>query len=249
MIGPEEKTMAFAANTRPIAGAVATVGVDERVAFLRRVYGTLGVAILGYVATAYIFIEVFEKQAFEFTRWAFAGQFNWIMLLIAFMAIGYGAEKLARSDSSRGMQYVGLTLGVIMEAIIVTPLLFIASHYIKDPNVIQKAGVVTLLVFAGLTGTVFITKKDFTFMRGALMVGGFAALGVILASALFGFHLGTVFVVAMIALMAGFVLYQTSLVMKSFGPTQHVSAALMLFGTLATMFFYVLQLFMSFDRD
>ena len=241
--------MAFAANTRPIAGAVATVGVDERVAFLRRVYGTLGLAILGYVATAYIFINFFAKQAFQFTRWAFAGQFNWIMLMVAFMAIGYGAEKLARSESSSRTQYVGLALGVIIQALIVTPLLFIAAFYVKDPYVIHKAGVLTILIFAGLTGTVFITRKDFTFMRGALMVGAFASLGLIVSSWLFGFQLGTLFVGAMVVMMAGFVLYQTSLVMKSFGPTQHVSAALMLFGTLATMFFYVLQLFMSLDRD
>ena len=241
--------MGLAANIRPIAGAVATVGVNERVAFLRRVYGTLGIAILGYVATAYIFINFFTLQAAKFTFWALQGRFNWIMLLVAFMAIGYGAEKLARSGASTGMQYLGLAIGVIAEAIIVTPLLFLAAFYIKDPYVIHKAGVATLLIFAGLTATVFITKKDFTFMRGALMICAFAALGVILASALFGFHLGTIFVGLMIVRMAGFVLFQTSLVMKSFGPTQHISAALMLFSTLATMFFYVLQLFMSMSRD
>jgi FtsH-binding integral membrane protein len=241
--------MAFAANTRSIPGAVATVGVNERVAFLRRVYGTLGLSILGYVATAYVFINFFTEQAGKFTYWALSGQWNWIMLMVAFMAIGYGAERLARSEASKGMQYLGLAIGVVAQAIIVVPLLFIAAFYVKDPYVIHKAGVTTLLIFAGLTATVFITKKDFTFMRGALMICAFAALGVIIASALFGFALGTLFVVLMIALMAGFVLYQTSLVMKSFGPTQHVSAALMLFGTLATMFFYVLQLFMSMSRD
>jgi FtsH-binding integral membrane protein len=241
--------MAFAANTRPIPGAVATVGVNERVAFLRRVYGTLGIAILGYVATAYIFISAFPIQARSFTLWAVQGRFNWLMLMIAFMAIGYGAERLARSQASRNMQYLGLAIGVIAQAFIAVPLLYIAAFYVKDPNVIQKAGVTTLLIFAGLTATVFITKKDFTFMRGVLMILSFAAFGVILASLLFGFALGTIFVVLLIALMAGFVLYQTSLVMKSFGPTQHVSAALMLFGTLATMFFYVLQLFMSMSRD
>ena len=38
------------AQQRSIPGAVATVGVNERVAFLRRTYAHLGLAILAFVA-------------------------------------------------------------------------------------------------------------------------------------------------------------------------------------------------------
>jgi FtsH-binding integral membrane protein len=111
--------------------------------------------------------------------------------------------------------------------------------------ILGQATVITLAIFVGLTATVFVTKKDFSFLRGALMIGMFAALGVILASWAFGFSLGAVFCGAMILLMAGYILYQTSLVMKEFPPTHHVAAALMLFGTVAMLFWYVLQLLMS----
>jgi FtsH-binding integral membrane protein len=73
-------------------------------------------------------------------------------------------------------------------------------------------------------------------------VGTFAALGVIIASIAFGFSLGAFFCGLMILLMAGYILYQTTVVMKEFPPTAHVSAALMLFSTIATLFWYVLQL-------
>ncbi|MGE0403450.1 MAG: permease, partial [Kofleriaceae bacterium] len=74
-------------------------------------------------------------------------------------------------------------------------------------------------------------------------------LGVILASMLFGFSLGALFAGLMILLMGGYILYQTSLVMSQFPPTAHVAAALMLFSTVATLFWYVLNFLMSMRRD
>ena len=49
-------------------------------------------------------------------------------------------------------------------------------------------------------------------------------------------------------LMAGYVLYQTSVIATQFPPTHHVAAALMLFSTIATMFWYVLRFLMEMNR-
>jgi FtsH-binding integral membrane protein len=233
------------AHSRPIEGAVATLGVSERVAFLRRVYGHLGVALVAWIAlTAGMFGTSFSLK---FSEWALSG--NWLIVLGAFMVIGFLTDRLARSEASRGVQYLGLGLGVAAEALILQPLLYVAWWKLAPTGDFEKivgaAGVITALIFVGLTLTVFITKKDFSFLRGVLMICTFAALGVIVASLLFGFQLGAVFAGAMILLMAGYMLYQTSLVMSHYPPTQHVSAALMLFSTIATMFWYVLQLLMS----
>ena len=235
------------AQERSIPGAVATVGVNDRVAFLRKTYGHLAAAIFAFVGVAYLFVN--SEMGARFTLWAFSGKWNWLMVLGLFMVVGFITDKLARSDTSPALQYAGLALGVVAEAIIVTPLLWVAAFYAKDPYLIHKAGIITLLIFAGLTATVFITKKDFSFLRGILMVGSFAALGLIIASMLFGFALGTVFVIAMIVLMAGYILYQTSLLMAYFRPTQHVAASLMLFSTIATLFWYVIRLLMSLRSD
>jgi len=235
------------AQQRTIPGAVATIGVNERVAFLRRTYAHLGAAILAFVGVTYLMVN--SELGARFTLWAFSGRLNWLMVLGLFMVVGFITDRLARSDTSVGLQYLGLALGVVAEGIIITPLLFVAAHYAKDPYIIHKAGLFTLLIFAGLTGTVFITRKDFSFLRGILMIGSFAALGIIIASMAFGFHLGTIFSVAMIVLMAGYILFQTSLLMAYFRPTQHVAAALMLFSTIATLFWYVLTLLMSLQRN
>jgi uncharacterized protein len=235
------------AQQRSIPGAVATVGVNERVAFLRRTYGHLAGAILAFVAVSYVFNQTpFARQ---FTMWAFGGALNWLLILGAFMVVGFITDRLARSETSAGLQYFGLALGVVAEGVIITPLLYIAASFAKDPFIIHKAALFTLLIFSGLTATVFITRKDFSFLRGVLMIGSFAALGIILAAMFFGFQLGTIFAVAMIVLMAGYILYQTSLLMAYFHPAQHVAASLMLFSTIATLFWYVLTLLMSLNRD
>jgi FtsH-binding integral membrane protein len=62
---------------------------------------------------------------------------------------------------------------------------------------------------------------------------------------LFSFSLGPIFTYAMIALACGYVLYHTSNVLHHYRLGQHVAAALALFASVALLFWYILQLFMS----
>jgi FtsH-binding integral membrane protein len=253
--------MAFAqtAARRPIQGAVATLGVSDRVAFLRKTYGLLGVSLIGFAALTAGFMRFATEASFRFSAWAFGGSLNWLLVLGLFMVVGYVAQRLAMSESSRALQLVGLGAFVAAESALLQPLLWIVilkfgNHDMlrsgvlmsgQVASIIGQAVVITLAIFLGLTLTVFLTKKDFSFLRGALTIASFAALGVILASMAFGFSLGALFCGAMVLVMAGYILYQTSLVMSSFPPSGYVAAALLLFSTIATLFWYVLQLVMS----
>ena len=49
----------------------------------------------------------------------------------------------------------------------------------------------------------------------------------------------------MIAFMAAVILYYTWMVKEQFSPDQHVGAALVIFAGIATLFWYMIQLFMS----
>ena len=244
--------MAFAQSSRPIEGAVATLGVSDRVTFLRKTYAHLGVALVAFALVAGGMMRFMPETSFKFSRWALTGRWNWFLVIALFMVVGYVAERLARSETSRGLQYVGLGVAVVAEGVILQPLLW-KLFIIFTPNaatsILTQSIIITVAIFVGLTATVFLTKKDFSFMRGVLVVATFGALGVILASLAFGFTLGAVFCGIMILLMAGYILYQTSLVMRDFPPTAHVAAALMLFSTIATLFWYVLQLVMSLRSD
>ena len=227
-------------SSRPIPGAVATAGVDERMAFVRRTYVHLAAAVFGFAMIAYLAVS--SSYAEKMTMWAFSG-YNWLVVLGTFMAVGWLADKWARSDTSQGIQYLGLALYVVAEAIILTPMLYIAKMYY--PDAISVAGLATLVIFAGLTGTVFITKKDFSFMRGILGMMAMGALGLIVASMIFKFNLGLIFSFGMVVLAGGYILYYTSQVLAHYRPTQHVAASLALFSALALLFWYVLRIVMA----
>src|SRR5262249_12258770 len=151
-------------------------------------------------------------------------------------------------ETSRAVQYLGLALGVLLYSVLAQPVIWFTILKFGNPadllqadglhaalsaraaTIIGEAAVITLAIFGGLTATVFITRKDFSFMRGTLAIASFAILGIGLAAALFGsFSMSLVYSGLVILLMAGYVLYETSLVMNYFRPTQYVSAALMLF--------------------
>jgi hypothetical protein len=106
----------------------------------------------------------------------------------------------------------------------------------------------TLGMFGGLTLIVFVTRKDFSWMRSILVIAGFVAMGLIVCSILFGFELGTIFSAAMIALASGYILYYTSNVMHHYRTDQHVAAALTLFAAVALLFYYILRLLMQLRR-
>jgi uncharacterized protein len=231
------------AHARPIPGAVATAGVNERVSFLRKTYAHLGGAI-----ALFVLLEAWLLQSGVGLAWAqWALSTSWLLVLALFIGVSWIAERWARSDTSRSMQYLGLGLYVVAEAFIFAPILIVASYYYE--GVIAQAAVITLLLFGGLTATVFLTKKDFSFLRGILFVGSMVALGVIVMSILFGFNTGMIFTVAMIALAAGYILYDTSRVMAHYPPTHYVAGALALFASVALLFWYVLRLLMSLGRD
>jgi FtsH-binding integral membrane protein len=172
-------------------------------------------------------------------------RFSWLIVLGAFIGVSHVADSWARNARSPGMQYAGLGLYVVAETIIFLPLLYIAAFVLKDPNVIGTAGLITAVVFVGLTASVFLTGSDFSWMRQALMIGGFAALGLIVASLLFGFTLGTLFCAAMVVLASGYILYYTSNVMHHYPIGSHVAAALALFSAVALLFWYILRILMD----
>ena len=228
--------------------AVAFAAEAERAAFIRRTYLHLGGAVLGFAALLALLVN--SPVARSMTE-AMTGRWTWLVVLGAFVFVSWIAERWAQSATSLGQQYAGLALYVVAEAVIFTPLVYIAMLLEKDwgVDIIGPAALITVVLFGGLTAIVMLTGADFSFLRGILYLSGLVALGVIVASLLFGFNLGVLFTVLMIALAAGYILYHTSEVLYHYQTTQHVAAALALFASVALMFWYVIRLVMSLQRD
>lgn len=213
---------------------------DRRALFIRRTYLHLAFALIVFVA-----LEAFLLQldiSYELTNKVLSAPFGWLMVLGAFMVVAWMARGMAHQES-RGMQYLGLLLYVGFQAVIFVPLILVALTY-AGPGLLVQAGIMTGLLFAGLTATVFITRKDFSFLRSALTVGGFVAIGLIVCAVLFGVSLGMWFSVAMIAFAAGAILYDTSRVMNDYSEEQYVGASLELFASVALLLWYVISLLM-----
>jgi FtsH-binding integral membrane protein len=168
---------------------------------------------------------------------------SWLLVLGGFMIASWLATRAAHTARSRGAQYLALDGFVLAEAIIFLPLLVIADLY--APGAIPSAGLVTMLGFSGLTAIAFITRKDFSFLGGLLRWAFIVALVAIVAGVIFGFQLGTWFSVGMVGLAGAAILYDTSNVIHHYPEDRYVAAALQLFASVALMFWYVLQLFLS----
>jgi FtsH-binding integral membrane protein len=220
-------------------GAVIELDDKSRATFIARTYAHLTAAIFAFTALEIVLFKsgIADRIA------AFLLQGSWLLVLGGFMVVGWLASRTAHQSVSKPAQYLALAAYVVAYAILFVPLLFIANAY--APGAISSAALVTFLGFAGLTAVVFVTRKDFSFLRGVLMFGGILALVAIVASILFGFQLGTWFSLAMVGFAGVAVLYDTSNVLHHYSEDRYVAASLELFGSIALMFWYVLRLFIS----
>jgi hypothetical protein len=226
--------------------SAADSSLAERSAFIRRTYLHVAGAIAAFALLELFLFEM--GYADSIASMMLGSQYSFLIVLGLFMGVSYVADKFAHSQTSEGAQYFGLGLFVVAEAIVFVPILFRADSFF--PGAIATAGYVTALLVIGLTATVFMTKKDFSFMGGFLKIGFMIGFGVIVCSIIFGFTLGLVFSGAMALLAAGAVLYTTSNILRQYHTGQHVAAALALFSSIALLFFYVLRIVMSFmGRD
>ena len=142
--------------------------------FIRRTYSHVGLAVLAFIAVETLLLQWSGAGRLAYLMLNGLDGYAWLVVLGAFMWVSGLADNWARSEVSSRRQYMGLDLYVVAEAVIFLPLLYLTAHF-TSPDVIPTAGIITALLFAGLTFTAFTTRTDFSFLRGILGVGGFVA--------------------------------------------------------------------------
>jgi len=212
----------------------------ERATFFKKTYSHVAYAILGFMVLESVLLQIVPM---EWILSMMSGKFVWLFILGLFWLGSTMTDKLV-FHPNRDKQYLGLGLYVILEAIIFLPLIAVAVLY-SGSEMIMQAALITLFMFSGLTAVVFMTKTDFSFLRTAITIGGFVALGIIVVGAIFGFNLGLWFSVGMVVLASGSILYQTSQIKDKFSTDQYVGASLQLFASIMLLFWYVLRILMS----
>lgn len=217
-----------------------SLSVEDRSQFIWKCYAHVVAGILAFAA-----VEAYLFQSGIAARIAAPMINNWLLVIGGLMLAGWGATHVAHRLESKQAQYAAFAVYIVVQALVFSPLLFVAEA--TQPGVIDSAAGVTVLGCVGLIAVAMITRKDFSFLRGMLVWIGLLAMVGIVASLLFGFQLGTWFSVAMIGFAGAAILYDTSNIMHHYSQERYVAASMALFASIMLMFWYVLQLFMSRD--
>lgn len=229
-----------------LENSVARAEPQTRAEFIKNTYIHVAMALVAFAGIEALLVTSGFAEAFG--SFALGSSLMWFVVLAAFIGVSIFANNMAMKTTSKASQYAGLSIYVIAEAVIFSPLIWIAAYY-AGATVLPTAIFLTLAMFGGLTFLAFFGGTDYSFLGRFLKIGGFVALGIIVAGMIFGFNLGLWFSGAMIAFASGSILYETSNIIRHYNKNQYVAASLSLFASVALLFWYILSFLLSFTKD
>jgi len=126
----------------------------------------------------------------------------------------------------------------------------VLNYYMAiNPSIVTTALGGTGVIFLGLSGYALTTRKDFSFMGGFLMVGMLVVIGAALLNIFL--QMPVMFLVmnaAIVLIMSGFILYETSSLIHN-GETNYIMATASLFLSILNLFQALLHLLGAFSSD
>lgn len=221
---------------------------SERLAFIKRTYAHLTGSIMALIALETVLFMLVPANIMDGLVSRMMGGMGWLVVLGVYMGVSWMARAWAQSSTSTSVQYAGLGLYVVAEAIILLPLLYIAMRFF-GPQLPIMAAAITAVCFIGLTVFVFTTRIDLAPWGKYLALAGFVAMGAIVAGILMGFSLGIWFSAFMVGLACAYILYDTSNVLHHYHTSQHVAASLALLSSVVLLFWYILRILMMFASN
>ena len=232
----------FNSYARPV---VAQASLDERLGFLRRVYGWMTAALVVAGAGAAISIEMGLAESL-----ARAGMGAHIVVLLGWMGLAYVLQKVRHVPTVNVLAFAAYALftGFVISDIVWFALFYAQYLGHNAGFFIYQAMGLTAITFGALTTYAFFTKRDFSFLRGLLFVGLIAMIGIGLMAWLFNFASNTFaigFSFLGVMIFSGYVLYDTQQIVKNYPSNEHVAAAMQLFLDFVLLFVYILNLLMS----
>jgi len=206
---------------------VSTSRADERISFLGKTYGMLALCIASGSIGAYLSLGT-----------AFPYEHPWMML---FAMIG-GIFAVQAVRHVPGVNFAALLAFGALTGVAISPLVgFVAA---KSGMLVAQAYMTTAVAFAGLTIYTFISRKDFSFLKGFVWTG-LIALIVLSLSNYFFFESGIVHLAISgmgVLLFSAFILYDTSAILRDYPDNEFIAAALTLYLDVFLLFQHVLSL-------
>ena len=228
-------------NPYAMAGAVpaANADVDARAQFLTKTYVWVLYGILAFSATLWGYENV---PAIKNLGNALFG--NWMLGTIVLIGSTIAVHALAERSPINVVVYFAYAF---LFGLILGPIVSYANA--TAPGIVTQASLATALTFLVLTAVVFVTGKDFGFLKGILWTGLIGMFLIALCSWIFGFGIGIWYSYAGALLFSGFILYDTSNILRRYPTTAHISAAIVLFVDIIMLFKHLLMIFLSNNSD
>ncbi|MHC4548791.1 MAG: Bax inhibitor-1/YccA family protein [Planctomycetota bacterium] len=223
-------------------GFAIDAAVGERMGFVRRTYVGLLIELCGVAAVTSFTIKTPALLELA-TRLMWT---SYLLYIGVFFGLALVTRKMLAGDRSTGVQYAAAGLWVVFLGFLCAPLVGWAVAA-QGLQVVVNALILTACVFTGLTAWVFVTKKDFSFLGGALSVISWGVIGFLVVGSLSGFSGGTFLTALIVLLFAGWILYDTSRVLHHRHVGQYVAASVDLLIDFVYMFIHILMLLMNRD--
>lgn len=234
----------YASLDAPVAAfAVAS----EKAAFLKKVYGLLFLGVLGFAVTLWAAANVplVNGWAMYMGELIYGNRWGWAIYMGIFIGGSYLVHSVAEQRPLGAIAYAGW---VVLLGLLVSPIVLMASGQEGGMALINQASALTAIVFGGLTTYVLYTGKDFSWMRGVLVMAFFGLLVTSLIGLVMGFSLGLWFSALIVLLSAGYILYDTSQILHRLPTSMPMTGAILLFTDVVLLFKHILILLMS-SRD
>ena len=222
---------------------VADLDTSQKLQFYKKIY----IHLACYVVIFALLSKLLFDLGFGYFILRILGEsrFFWLAIMGGFWISSrisdHFSEKLLPN-----LSYLGPIIAITAESIIFAPL-FAYADYFHD-GAIENATYASMLIIFSLIGAVHLTKTNFEPLGLFLKLGSIIALGFIVASVIFDFSLGMAFSWAMLALATGYILYDTSQIVRVYKPNQYILASTRLLGSALFFFYYVLRIFSSNDE-
>lgn len=202
--------------------------------FIRKVYSILSMQLLMTVAGAAFFMLHDGARNFVLSTPS-------MFYAAMFLPIGFIFALMCYKDQHPTNMYL-LSAFTLCETYTVG--VICAMYYASGAGmIVLQALMLTAAVFISLTVYTLTTKKDFSFL-GAGLFGGLVVLifwGFL--NSIFNFGGGNmVFALFGALLFAGYILYDTSMIIHNLGPDDYIIASINLYLDIINLFLYLLEI-------
>jgi FtsH-binding integral membrane protein len=213
--------------------AAAFAPANDRLAFIRRVYGIFFSSLLVTVVVG-TFAAGMANALFPY----------FMPILVLNMVLGF---IVAFTRRTTGLNVFMLYLFAAVQGLLFGPLLMLANQ--SAPGVPALAAILTLVTFGSLSMYAVVSGKDFSYLGGFLFM---ALIGLVVGGIVLMFlhvpMLSLLYSLGGVLIFSGFVLYDTSKILNRHMISEPITAAIALYLDFINLFLFILQLLMNLNR-